>query len=266
MSLGLGVGGKDMRESNHLGLRAHAGPRIAAFPEHVVERIRPAGSWQTQFRSPRHFGFVSIAELNPWPLLRRRRRERWKWMLPIALLISIAILFAGLPFYFAFLPPLFPAFFAWRSHNSALTRSRRHALRLQELLDANARLDELRDDCERTLPLDPDNDAARLILAALLIQNEQDRSALLQLAPLRDHRPDSGEVVLLAAACYLHLGRPGAALRMLDALELEPGHRSGLACLRLRRAAQRQAGISRRSELLRPSSPLAEELFDEDLY
>lgn len=261
-----GWGGKAMRESNSIGLRARAGPRIAAFPDSVIERTRPADSWRSQFRRPRHFGFRSIAELNPWPLLRRRPLQAWKWLLPIALSLSIVILFTGLPFYFAFLPPSFPAFLAWRSHNSAFTRSRRHALRLQQLLDANAPLDELREDCEKTLSLDPDNDAARLILAAILIQDEQDRSALLQLAPLRDHRPESGEVVLLAAACYLHLGRPHAALHMLDALEEASANRSAIASLSLRRAALRQAGVTRRSELLRPSSPLAEELFDEDLY
>lgn len=261
-----GVGGEMMTEASGHGIRAHAGPRIAAYPVDFPEEIRPVKPWIAQFRTPRHFGFRSLSDLNPWPLLRRRRRERWQWMLPLSLLLSVAIPILHLPILFAFLPPLLPAFLAWRARRSPLARSRLYAEQLEQLLACGGQTDELREDCEQTLTLDPDNDAARLILAALLIREEEDRSALLQLAPLRDHRPESGEVVLLAAACYLHLGRPTAALRMLDALELEPNDPAHLAAMRLRRAALLQSGVSRRSELLRPNSPLAEDLFNDELY
>lgn len=74
------------------------------------------------------------------------------------------------------------------------------------------------------LTLDPDHDAARLLLAQLRLQDDAPLDALLQLAPLRDRHPDEGLVVVLAAVAYARLGAEHDAARMLSALKIDPEH------------------------------------------
>ena len=74
------------------------------------------------------------------------------------------------------------------------------------------------------LTLDPEHDAARLLLAQLRLQEDAPLDALLQLAPLRDRHPDEGLVVVLAAVAYARLGAEHDAARMLSALKIDPEH------------------------------------------
>lgn len=249
-----------MSQSRVRSLRAHAGPRIVASSSHEVELSVPRLELQTEFRHPRDFGLTRIDELLRWPLLRHRRRERWKLTLPVVALLSSLLLALGQPPLLAASLLLVPLAAAIRARGSSLFKSRHHARIATQLLAAGQEDAALAEHLELTLQYDPDNDAARLLLAARCLFAGNDRSALLQLAPLRDHHPDSGEVVLLAAACYLHLGRPHAALRILDALEVCDGHRCECAAERLSIAATQMSQGIRAAEPPRQRGSLAEDL------
>jgi hypothetical protein len=249
-----------MQQSRVRSLWAHAGPRIVAPDANEVELSVARDRMQLEFRQPRDFGLNRVDELLRWPLLRHRRRERWKWTFPAAASLGIVLLVLGQHLWIASSLLLVPLAAAIRARGSALFRSRRHARAALRMLAAGEDGSALCEQLELVLQHDPDNDAARLLLAAQRLFEGNDRSALLQLAPLRDHHPDSGEVVLLAAACYLHLGRPHAALRILEALEIGPGHRSEAAAERLVQAATQMAHGIRTGEPPRQRGSLAEDL------
>lgn len=249
-----------MQHSRVRSLWAHAGPRIVAHAADEVELSVPRAEMQLEFREPRDFGLTRVDELLRWPLMRHRCRERWKWTIPGAAIVGAALLALGQHPGVAASLLLVPMAAAMRERGSALFKSRQHARNALQLLAAGEVGAVLSEQLELILHFDPDNDAARILLAAQRLFEGNDRSALLQLAPLRDHHPDSGEVVLLAAACYLHLGRPYAALRILEALEIGPGHRCQAAAERLSDAATAMAHGIRTGEPPRQSGSLAEDL------
>jgi predicted Zn-dependent protease len=147
-----------------------------------------------------------------------------------------------------------------REMQSSARRSRHHLRAVIKAIRAGRPAAETRHDVEEALQLDPDNDAARLLLACLMVEAGQERSALLQLAPLRDHHPDSGEIVFVAAAAYLHMHKPGEALRMLEALDITRDHRCYLAATRMLSDCRRLLGNTKTNELPVWGSPLAEDL------
>jgi tetratricopeptide (TPR) repeat protein len=92
------------------------------------------------------------------------------------------------------------------------------------------RLDEAITRYHRILQLDPDHQAARLGLAATLLQTRRYEEALPCLEALLQRDPDSGEVLILLAQCRDALGQPDEAEQILDqVLAQAPHHPAALA-------------------------------------
>ena len=92
------------------------------------------------------------------------------------------------------------------------------------------RLDEAIARYRRILQLDPENQAARLGLAATFIDTRRYEEALPHLEALRQREPHNGEVLILLAQCQDALGQPAAAEETLDqVLARNPHHPAALA-------------------------------------
>ena len=92
------------------------------------------------------------------------------------------------------------------------------------------RLDEAIARYRRILQLDPEHQAARLGLAAVLIDTRRYEEALPHLEALRQSEPHNGEVLTLLAQCQDALGQAAAAEETLDqALARNPHHPAALA-------------------------------------
>jgi Flp pilus assembly protein TadD len=134
-------------------------------------------------------------------------------------------------------------------------RARRLGRQIAARLRAGASLEDVADRLMELIEREPRDDAARLLVALYLLQTGETLSALLQLAPLRDRHPNSGEVVLLAALAYVNLGRPLDAAALLEVLEVPPDHPWNKEIHRLRRCCRPIRGSGR--GLPRPAGTLA---------
>lgn len=162
-------------------------------------------------------------ETLPWSPQRPDPLHRLLLWIPAAIALPFALLALGWNAFAAFGAFLL-ACTLWRGF---VSRSRRVAVASRVVVDgiaAGLSLECLEPEIVALLQLDPDNDAARLMLALRRLEEGLPLSALLQLAPLRDRHPDAGIVVLLAALAYARLRAYGDAARMLQALRLPPDH------------------------------------------
>ena len=165
-----------------------------------------------------------------------------------------------LPWWVAIFPASLLAVLIDQERHSDPRRAKRLLRRVLDEVARGEALHEFRPGIEKTVELDAYNDAARLLLSCSLLEAGEDVAALMQLAPLRDHHPGSGEVLLIAAATYLHLDRPADALRMLEAITISPSHPSYLSARHMLEETRYRLGSADKSELPNWGSPLAEEL------
>jgi hypothetical protein len=255
------MGSRDPR-----GLSAHAGPRITAATP--VSRLRfffereavSRDSYTFHIRTATHFGFDSFAQFLPWPLIREIHPRPRFFGFCVVWAGAAALSGALFPWLWTLLPVGFLAWTIQRERDRDARKSREILRELSAQLDCGLGLAELRPSLERAVQLDADNDAARLLLSCTLLEAGEDVSTLLQLAPLRDHHPQSGEVLLMAAATYLHLHRPADAFRMLEALTIRPSHAAYLAARHMLEECRMRLDSMDGNELPLWGSPLAEQL------
>jgi tetratricopeptide (TPR) repeat protein len=116
----------------------------------------------------------------------------------------------------------------------------------------------------RSVEIDPEQDAARLRLAALLLELGQYPEALPHLEYLRHRQPDNVEVVLNLAVCKDQLGEGDEAMRLLnEALAKQPRFPEALVergklHVRALRWAEAEADL-REAVRLQPSNTVAQE-------
>jgi predicted Zn-dependent protease len=96
----------------------------------------------------------------------------------------------------------------------------------------------------RILELEPDNDDARLSLAALLIQGQNPQEALVHFEHLRARQGDTREVLRGLASCRHALNQPEEACRLLDALLAEHPRDGGALTDRGRLALQLESAAA----------------------
>lgn len=215
-----------------LPLRAVPGPRIRPHGVTPVDaakqRARPASVHILPTAlQPREL-------LQSWPLhVPRGQGELFGWLSLVALGLLIGLALPGGPW----LRVAGLLLCGWAVHRLPGSRSRRlraEQERLEAALSQGAPSSELRARCEDILALDPDQPAARLLLATVMFEEDQPLACLMQLAPLRDSHPDQGEVVVLGALAWLRLGRRHEAAQLLSALvePQDPAIRSWLDELR----------------------------------
>jgi hypothetical protein len=231
-------------------LQAAAGPRIAAHGgtgRSLGDLLEAAGSGPPAHRErqlqgplprrPGDLGLTSWLDLVPWSLARPRSRHRLVAAAAFALLGTVFVL-TGWHEVLALAAGALAGFSLWRELRSPQRRAagilEGTDLEIARGVGPGLLLPRL----ESALKADPENDGARFLLACLLFEEDRHLSALLQLAPLRDHHPDAGEVVLLAAAAYAHLELNEDALRLLRALDIDASHPSFPAAALLYRRAQ----------------------------
>lgn len=189
----------------------------------------------------------SATHLTSRPLDGRDPVRHLGWLVPATAIVPIVVLVAGAPWWAA--ATLFALGSGWGLHWTRCL-SRRVAVLAREIaaeLEHGMAPEDLADDIERLVALDPENDAARCTLARVRIEQNDFVGALLQLAPLRDRHPDDGLIVLLAAVAYARMGSTADALRMLDALELDPEHLWTPEVARFRDACARDVNASQRA-------------------
>lgn len=146
------------------------------------------------------------------------------WLIPATIVVPIVTFLFGAPWWVSALAIGVGVVLGVRW---MLGLSRRVAVLAREItaeLEHGVSSLELADEIETLVHLDADNDAARLVLAHVRVEQQDFVGALLQLAPLRDRHPDDGAIVLLAAVAYARMGSIADALRMLDALRPDPAH------------------------------------------
>jgi hypothetical protein len=255
-----------MGSSDPRGLSAHAGPRItAATPASGLRLLferETSGrdSYTFDIRAAEHFGLDSFSQLLPWPLIRKiHPRPRFFAFCAASLGAAVASALL-LPWAWTLLPLTLLAWLIEHEMHCDARKSREILRDVELQLAADVSLQEIRPSLEKAVQLDAYNDAARLLLSCALLEGREEVSALMQLAPLRDHFPDSGEVLLVATATYLHLHRPAEALKMLEALAIRPSHPSYLSARHMLEECWQRLGMLDRNELPHWGSPLAEQL------
>lgn len=207
--------------------------------QHLLgERTEGAFAIQAPPQSFGDLGFASWRELLPWPLTRPRSRIR---LVLLGVSVLLALLFQLVGWHPALVLGFLGlgAFALWRELRSPQRRAARILEEMEMEMQLGSSPTSLQDQLELALTADPDNDGARFLLACLLFEEGRFLSALLQLAPLRDHHPNVGEVVLLAAAAYSNLDLHQDVLRLLGTLDIDPDHPSMPAAAAMVRRAQR---------------------------
>jgi hypothetical protein len=142
----------------------------------------------------------------------------------------------------------------WRELRSPQRRASKILEGVELELRSGRSLESMQSRLESALSVDPDHDGARLLLACLLLEKGRFLSALLQLAPLRDHHPHVGELVLLSAAAYSNLDLHDDALRMLSSLDIDESHPSYSAAAAIASRARTGTGQSVEGSLQEPLS------------
>ncbi len=216
-------------------LRAIAGPRISArrgpnspLASHVLELAARGRARAPRVlpRRPEDFGVSNWVELLPVAFRAERPTGRIVAPVLVALFCASFLLFGG-AITTLIIAPTALALRVWQ-----LRRKARPGLLERLAGDVPVAADGVR----RELREDPTHPGLRLLWAANLLEQGAFLDSLLQLAPLRDRFPDSGEVVVLAAANYAHLGQSADCLRMLRALKTTPDHSSFSAAVGLYRS------------------------------
>ncbi len=231
-------------------LGAFAGPRVRP-PSGRRRRPRPTSLAEHFLSEPDRTGREAVArllveldgewrDLQPWPLQRPDPLQRIGVVVPVAFFAPIALLVFGSawPTMLAASGLSLGAALWWRRRSPG--RVDRLSTELARRIQAGASLAQLEETLEDLLEVDPAHDGARLLLALHDLQTDRALSALLQLAPLRDRHPDSGEVVVLAALAYAQMEDYQNALRMLSAVDADPRHPWAARLRRFTRVCQRQ--------------------------
>lgn len=234
-------------------LTAEAGPRVRA-PRKV--EMPAAGERSDVLERPLAGGFATVESLaasvsslfaesasviTARPLDGRDPIRHLTWLVPTTVVVpALAVLF-GAPWWATALTATLGVGLGVHWMRGL---SRRVAVLAREIsaeLEHGVSALELADEIETLVTLDHDNDAARLVLAHVRVEQQDFLGALLQLAPLRDRHPDDGSIVLLAAVAYARMGSTTDALRMLDALRPERDHPWMLRVQQFRDACAREA-------------------------
>ena len=214
-------------------LIAEAGPRVRAprnaalpqAPARAANTLVPRGASVDAHASSVCELFRNTTTLvSTHPLDGRDPVRHLTWLIPVATLGPVVALVVGAPWWLAA-----AAVASGTGLGLRWTRglSRRVACLAREItaeLEHGVAPHDMAEEIETLVAMDPENDAARLVLAQVRIEQEDFVGTLLQLAPLRDRHPDDGAVVLLAAVAYARMGSTLDALRMLEALRPDPAH------------------------------------------
>lgn len=240
-------------------LVAEAGPRVRA--PRKVELPKP-GNRSDVLEHPLGSGMASVDTLassvsglfsesaslvSTRPLDGRDPIRHLTWLVPSTIALPIVTVLVGVPWWVSAGVIGLGAVLGVRW---TLGLSRRVAVLAREVtaeLEHGVSPLELADEIERLVTLDTENDAARLVLAHVRIEQQDFVGALLQLAPLRDRHPDDGAIVLLAAVAYARMGSTADALRMLDALRPDASHPWCLRVQQFRDACAREIAALRAS-------------------
>lgn len=240
-------------------LVAQPGPRVRAPRKHVASSRTSTASPRGLVDGPASVEACAMAvarlyrdsasRLAARPLDDRDPVRHFSWLVPATAIAPIVALSLGAAWWAA--AALFAVGSGLGLHWTRCL-SRRVAVLAREIsaeLDHGVDPLDMAEEIEALVALDPGNDPARCTLARVRIEQDDFVGALLQLAPLRDRHPDDGSVVLLAAIAYARMGSTADALRMLEALQIEPEHvwtpeleRFRDACARDVNAAQRASG------------------------
>lgn len=212
------------------GLQSAAGPRISAARRgRVSQRHVLAAKPGLPFPPPvtsRDFGFATWSDFAPWTSLMPAAPLKALGIGILGIAGVVATIAAGLPWPVPVALGALGAMALWKERRSRRRTATAILTAAVHDLEDGHDVADLRYRLECALELDPDHDGARFLLACLLLEERRHLSALLQLAPLRDHHPDIGEVVLIAAAAYVNLSLHEDALRMLGVLDIEAEHPS----------------------------------------
>lgn len=212
------------------GLQSAAGPRISAArharaPHHDVLHTPVRKPFQPPVTS-HDFGFETWDDFVPWSALAPTMPFKALRIVLVTVAVVAAAVVAGLHWAIPSALAAVGVAALWKQRRSRHRAASEIVATVLEDLHRSHEVGDVRYQLERALELDPDHDGARFLLACTLLEERRHLSALLQLAPLRDHHPDIGEVVLIAAAAYVNLSLHEDALRMLGVLEIEPEHPS----------------------------------------